>query len=76
MKIAFFELSAFYKDNGNIGNKKIYFEIFSDILFFHAFNIINFKLVEYDSFEVNVKIRNCDLSNPHKSLIKSQHSEE
>ena len=70
MKIAFFELSVFYKNNGKTGEKKIYFEMFSDILFFHAFTIINFKLVEYDSFEVDVKIRHCDLSNPNKSLIK------
>jgi hypothetical protein len=46
----------------------------SDILYFTALTINNFTSESYNSFEVDITIRECDLINPRKAFEKNSNS--
>lgn len=48
----------------------------SDVLYFTAFTINNFTSESYNSFEVNITIRECDLINPRKAFERNTNSNE
>jgi hypothetical protein len=43
----------------------------SDILYFQSFTTFQFRMSEYQGFDFDIQIRDCDLTNPQKFLTKS-----
>ena len=66
-KLLFLELSEIFQSKTLI-NK---YQGISDILYFMSLTILQFTCETYKEFEVNFKIRQCDLTNPLKNLERS-----
>ena len=47
----------------------------SDILYFEAMTKIRFTMNQFSGFEVQVHVRDCDLTNPNKLMTKNTESE-
>ena len=60
------------KDRLNEGS----FSALSDILYFTALTTNNFTSETYNSFDVKITIRECDLINPRKAFERNPNSNE
>jgi hypothetical protein len=66
-------LSQYFKENLKIHG---HHPVLSDILYFQSMTKFHFKMNDYQGFEMEMKIRDCDLTNPHKLYFKNPKSME
>ena len=71
-KYIYLKLSQTVKDRLNEGS----FSALSDILYFTALTTNNFTSETYNSFDVKITIRECDLINPRKAFERNPNSNE
>ena len=42
----------------------------ADILYFHSMTKVNFTMNQFSGFDIEIHVRDCDLTNPNKLLLK------
>lgn len=64
-KLLILQLSEYFQKNA--WSHKSHIGL-SDILYFHSMTKVNFTTNQFSGFDIEINVRDCDLTNPHKLL--------